>query len=250
MIAGETPHPVMTLEPAAPWTTDLASLAREVPAPFAEERLTSYGQALEQTLLTGRTSVQRCTQVDLKKVRGVSHPTFGDFSWVQALQEGKRSELNLELLRYNPGYYLSEVPKDIFFTALGDDVYVSGGVHRAVIARFFYHHNQHMLEGRSWLAGVRLEQHEVDTEAQDLVERVRSLLAAQAPDHLTFRVFHDSLREEGRHRFVLRDRHSGWYRQFSRDELLELIDTLAQPRRGLRPRKARAWNIFSSFQRA
>ena len=93
--------------------------------------------------------------VDLSKVRGCYHPDYAGMTWAQlkpaagsldgdkndfriAYQPLKRAASNAKNLHRNPGYYLGEDEKHHWsFYELSGEYFISSGVHRTVIGRFF-----------------------------------------------------------------------------------------------------------------
>jgi hypothetical protein len=124
--------------------TDLnALLAAYMPA-FGRNRLDRFNLSAFGGL--SRSSVfQPNATVDLSRVKGVEHPDYQGRSWIELLGAPpnvgsgalKRARSVLAEAQRNPDYYQSAIKKHGWsFYQRGQDIFISEGVHRTVIARF------------------------------------------------------------------------------------------------------------------
>lgn len=125
--------------------SDLHSMLKCRVPDFAGERLLPFSRPdLGKTVTDGLHL--DATSVDLSRVKGVTHPAYQGHTWgelIGSLADGsdgrlKRLRKRLQQLESDPSYYTSRTFKPGWsFFKLGDRLFVEGGVHRTVIARFF-----------------------------------------------------------------------------------------------------------------
>lgn len=125
--------------------TDLQSLIELSMPTFAHDRLLLFSEHEVGDRIVQRRHYERAT-VDLSRVIGTDHPDYGCSSWLELIGSPvgsdnahlKRIRSRLADLRREPEYYLG--PQNLsgwsFFLIEGS-YFISGGVHRTVIARFF-----------------------------------------------------------------------------------------------------------------
>lgn len=118
--------------------------------PFAGELLIAFDERGYEVIETFVGSV------DLSRVRGCYHPNYSGKSWGElkpvassmdenkneqriAYQSLKRASINVNHLHQNPSYYLGKDEKRHWsFYELSGVYFISSGVHRTVIGRFFF----------------------------------------------------------------------------------------------------------------
>jgi len=128
--------------------TDIESLIDDN-VPFSNDELQEFDH-LKYDL-----SEHYVGSVDLSKIKGCTHPDYTGAKWQElkplkgtlegdrdktsvAYQRLKRAISNVKDLDKNPSYYLSKEPKDYWsFYEVNGDFYISSGVHRTIIARYF-----------------------------------------------------------------------------------------------------------------
>lgn len=161
--------------------------------PFADDLLEAFDERCFQIVETFVGSV------DLSKVRGCYHPDYAGMTWGQlkpvlgsvegdrndpkvAFQSLKRAVENTKDLHRNPDYYLGKDEKGHWsFYELSGEYFISSGVHRTVIGRFFF-----------WLNGLPPLVHGVSVARlkaatpQMVVEDERQLSIAERIKHALF----------------------------------------------------------------
>jgi len=117
--------------------------------------------------------------INIFRVNGTDHPQYGNMTWMQLLERGKRMDINIPLLQKNPGYYTEPQIKreDMRFVSLdGINWYVSAdGNHRTCLARFYFHHEG---SGLTQLHEVSLSHYVIDRAFYSACQEISALIPA------------------------------------------------------------------------
>jgi len=114
------------------------------------------------------------TSIDVFKVVGTNHPNYIGVPWVYMLKVGVRMDnVNLPLLRKNPGYYFEETPKKppMYYAEIDGKFYIYGdGNHRTSIAKVLYSYT-----GHREIHGITLYRFSVDHQRKQLIEELKKV---------------------------------------------------------------------------
>ena len=117
------------------------------------------------------TTWEDSTSINIFLVEGTRHPDYKGLTWLEFLDKGKRMQLNLDLFRTNPDYYLGtdhKMPTMSYLQLDGGPYFVDAdGNHRTCIAKIFF-----FLQGLTMLHGVTVTRHRVDRDAMELYGRL------------------------------------------------------------------------------
>ncbi|MDI4652625.1 MULTISPECIES: hypothetical protein [Pseudoalteromonas] len=213
--------------------TEIQTLNNQTPAPFSHDNLINYGEYKNSNNIC-LTSEQRYFRGDIPmdKIVGIDQ-MYGDGTWGECL-EGKwlkRIASNLEELRANPEYFLSDQHHNLSFIKVGDNYFISEGKHRSVIARFLAHFNPERFTGVSPLRNVSITEYFIDTQYLDIKRKVDNI--AQRYPHLVFKLKHyTSQSEVGFLKVSFKKGElpvSNMYEFYSREEVDHIIGALDNP---------------------
>lgn len=213
--------------------TEIQTLNSQTPAPFSHDNLINYAKYINSNgiCLTGE---ERCYRGDIPmdKIVGIDQ-MYGDGTWSECL-EGKwlkRIAPNLEELRANPEYYLSDQHDNLSYIKVGENYFISAGKHRSVIARFLAYFNPERFAGTSPLRNVLITEYFIDTQYLDIKRKVDNI--AQRYPHLMFKLKHyTSQSEVGFLKVSFKNGElpvSNVYEFYSREEMDHIIDALINP---------------------
>ncbi|OYV75012.1 MAG: hypothetical protein B7Z66_14460 [Chromatiales bacterium 21-64-14] len=206
--------------------------ANEVIAPFDEEWFHAVEPFIVESYWSGQQSI------NVFDVVGTSHPDYAGRTWLEFLREGKRMDLNLGLLRENPGYYLEDEPKrpGMYYRAVDDDRWfvAEDGNHRTAIARFLFHES-----GRSMLHGLTVTKYRTDRRAFDVYTAAAEAIEksggkVRLRTRRTKRARADTggwMRENWKVEFEWTDLRRGGTERLTVDEVERRIEPLSHPSR-------------------
>jgi len=118
------------------------------------------------------------TSVDVFKVVGTNHPNYTGKFWAEILKVGIRmNNINLPLLKRNPGYYFERVSKKppMYYAEVDGKLYIYGdGNHRTSIAKVLFSYT-----GHRELHGVTLHRFSVNHRKKQLLEELKKVARAK-----------------------------------------------------------------------
>ena len=119
------------LETAIQITKNIARLDEILAAPVEEKYRTFV---LEE-------KTQSCAEISPLEVTGTYHPDYQGMTWEKFLYKGKRMEANLQLLKHNPDYYITNGIKTpvMSYIRINNQLFIrDDGNHRTAIARLLF----------------------------------------------------------------------------------------------------------------
>jgi len=84
---------------------------------------------------------QSCAEISPLEVTGTYHPDYQGMTWEKFLYKGKRMEANLQLLKHNPDYYVTNSIKTpvMSYIRINNQLFIrDDGNHRTAIARLLF----------------------------------------------------------------------------------------------------------------
>jgi hypothetical protein len=118
------------------------------------------------------------TSIDVFEVVGTNHPNYMGRFWAEMLRVGVRmSNINLPLLKRNPGYYFEKTPKKppMYYAEVDGKLYIYGdGNHRTSIAKVLFSYT-----GHRELHGVTLHRFFVNHRKIRLIEELKKVARAK-----------------------------------------------------------------------